>query len=76
MFINQHNVQEIDFSLVEIYLAYSGHIFSRITEEYIENATINLGGDNLVQSNSKSCTQFIYDWKFIVRCFFNYHEYE
>ncbi|KZD34323.1 hypothetical protein B4083_3751 [Bacillus cereus] len=39
MFINQHNVQEIVFSLAEIYLAYSGHIFSRITEEYIENAT-------------------------------------
>lgn len=33
------NGQEIDFSLVEIYLAYSGHIFLRITEEYIENAT-------------------------------------
>ncbi len=33
------NGQEIDFSLVEIYLTYSGHIFLRITEEYIENAT-------------------------------------
>jgi hypothetical protein len=39
MFINQHNVQEIGFSLAEISLAYSGHIFSRITEEYIEIAT-------------------------------------
>jgi len=29
----------IGFFLVEIYLACSGHIFLRITEEYIENAT-------------------------------------
>ncbi|PEE44125.1 hypothetical protein COL91_13800 [Bacillus pseudomycoides] len=31
--------KEIGFFLVEIYLACSGHIFLRITEEYIENAT-------------------------------------
>ncbi len=33
------NVQEIDFFLVDICLAYSGHVFLSITEENIENAT-------------------------------------
>lgn len=33
------NIQKIGFFLIEICLAYTGHVFLRITEEYIENAT-------------------------------------
>lgn len=56
---------------------YPYHVFLRITEEYIENTTqmeriCNLQEGYLVQSDSKSFTQFIYDWKSIMRCYFNY----